>query len=395
MDFTKKMHIATVAAFLAVIAVPCVWLFHEPGAFLPNENRMATALPQPKTVREAFDPAAWEAFFNDNVGLRNFAATADPAVKYTLFGFIPDEHKIQGESAQTYYTPYSKYKPTGIAPYGALSGSDLAQCAANIQVLADDCAARGVPFTFVTIPNKEEIYPETYPASVLQKPETSRMAQLTAHLLEWTEIDAFDLTEPLRARKAEDPQAMLYNESGDAAHWNARGAFTGYRAILAHLQEDDPTIPALEESDFDVTETVRHDTTGDGRFVYAGLTYTVYDYAPKRAFAAACYDEETEPSFPIERLQALGYDSTYYHFVNPEREGTLLIIGDSYLHEWNLPYFGESFGEVYFFYPASWEIMHAAADLVQPDRVILETVDRMYQGMLFGEMQGWNEWAGW
>jgi len=183
MNIMKKTRIKIIL-FLAIIALfPCLMPFTGIGGILVNDNRMATSFPTTLIDEDGrFDTAAIEDFFSDNIGLRSFSYTADAAAKYTLFHFMSDSDELQGENHQTFLA--NKYYPQNMPPFNPLTTEELQAESQKIAYLSDYYEKQGIPFLFVTIPNKEEVYPEFWPSTFLRRPSEMILGQIAAYMEE-------------------------------------------------------------------------------------------------------------------------------------------------------------------------------------------------------------------
>jgi len=130
------------------------------------------------------------------------------------------------------------------------SQEELEQWRATLQHTRDWLAARGVAYLFVLTPDKHVIYPEYLPASMRRIGAESRTDQLVRYLRDHSTVPVLDLRPALFAAKARE---RLYHRTD--THWNPRGAYVGYRAIVHALGRDVVGLPAPAEA-FAATETV-------------------------------------------------------------------------------------------------------------------------------------------
>jgi len=116
------------------------------------------------------------------------------------------------------------------------------------------CAERGIAYLVVFAPSKHSIYPEEMPDVYTRLPQPSRLPQLVAYLTErHSPVDVLDLTRPLLDAKRDGTR--LYQKTD--THWNDRGAWVGYAAIMADVRTNVPGVRVLSLADFDKVTTVR------------------------------------------------------------------------------------------------------------------------------------------
>jgi hypothetical protein len=95
------------------------------------------------------------------------------------------------------------------------------------------CAKIGIPYIFVVAPSKYDIYPQFMPQRLNRVGEESRLDQLVAYLKTYhSPVEIVDLRKPLLAAL---PQGVRLFQKTDT-HWNDRGAWIGYQAIMHSVQ---------------------------------------------------------------------------------------------------------------------------------------------------------------
>ena len=376
----KTEQLVLIVIFLAVIAVPAMLLFQNSGRYLTGENRMAASFP--KLIKDDGSLSTrtdFENFFDDNIGFRSAAPLLNAQVMYKLFGTILDTAQLKGKDGNLFAGDDRRF-PTRRAPYPPLTERELADNGQNIEAASDYFKTKDIPFLFITIPDKEEVYPNLYPDTFLQKPDQDRLAQQTYWLNANTDVDAFDMTNYLR-QTAENFNGMLWYETGNSAHWNYMGAWYGYLAIMDRLKKYDPGVKVLNLDEFNVTTATEPYTNVDGSLVYSGMYNTVYTFDYKPGFSSTQITNGEDPWMPQDQLDLAGFQKggVYYHFHNDNEKGQLVFFGDSYVYQFLLPYFAESFGDVYlFFLPTNYQIMKPVLDMIGADYVVLEMVERTY-----------------
>ncbi|MDR0875829.1 MAG: hypothetical protein LBN12_06430 [Clostridiales Family XIII bacterium] len=332
-----------------------------------------------------------ESYINDNIGFREFSAFAYQAALYNGFDYYADTHYLQGKDHNLFYLFSDKKNPESLPPAPPHSEIELLECKNNLEILNEYYTKQGIPFLFCTIPDKDEVYPELYPDSVIRRPGVSRLTQIAAYLNQNSDIDTLDLAASLRGKKSSTD--MLYYKTFDPSHWNGYGAYIGYQNIMYRLKEYFPDLAILDESDFIVTkEQIEKTIPGfDFTFNDLGDVSYKYEYADKAAHPSAVLADSFgtnlsgsnpgEGPISSERYAEYGFDRGAYYFRNPNCDNgkKLLIFGDSYISGFILDYIAESFSEVYFIEPnVHWGLAREASDSFAPDAVMYEIVDRVY-----------------
>ncbi len=104
----------------------------------------------------------------------------------------------------------------------------------------------GANYLVAVAPNKECLYPEFLPKRIEEKIGTSILQVMNDRMSCSPLADHFlDLTEPLR--KAKSPELLYFKTD---SHWNSRGAYFAYRAIMEKIKLWYPQIAPLPENSF-------------------------------------------------------------------------------------------------------------------------------------------------
>ncbi|MBI4807131.1 MAG: hypothetical protein HY795_18095 [Desulfovibrio sp.] len=106
-------------------------------------------------------------------------------------------------------------------------------------------AERGIKYLVVIAPNKNTLYPEYLPDEFKQVGQSSRMEQVMAFLEAKTDLNVLDLRLVLQEAK-KTAQVFYATDS----HWNARGAFPSYQAVIERLGRDFPKLKPMSADEF-------------------------------------------------------------------------------------------------------------------------------------------------
>jgi alginate O-acetyltransferase complex protein AlgJ len=231
-SFYRAADVGLVALFAALIAAPMTWNalgFRQAAG--TAERRPLPPRPQLKPTSESvlLFPVRFEAFYNDHVGLRmTLIHWLDHAEVWWLKSSSAPT-VIVGKNGWFFLTEAPCTK--GCQPSQPLAPMQLARWKQVLEARRDWLAQRGIRYLVVFVPEKQTVYREHLPRKYrpLQTQDT-RLDQLTAYLRMHTDVPVLDLREPLREAKAHD---RLYHCTD--AHWNARGAYVGYRGIVDRL----------------------------------------------------------------------------------------------------------------------------------------------------------------
>jgi hypothetical protein len=158
--------------------------------------------------------------------------------------------------------------------------------------------ARNIGYVFVIAPDKHAVYPELMPDTLVKVGSVSRTDQLYGSVLDT------GFVVDIRPRLAEAKAVERIYQKTDT-HWNDRGAFAAYSAIIAAARAQVPSIPApWTRDDFNaVTLTTASGDLATMMGLKRALTEENLVLVPRRARAArVIFPEGAEPTAEEGRL---------------------------------------------------------------------------------------------
>lgn len=238
-------------AFLMAIFTPGVLSFL--GVTQPfdesRENRRAEAWPELEwdtfgpiarvTDRslKAF-PGQFDAFVRDHLALRQEALDAHALLQ--MVGAVgevqagtpgKDQLIVNGQEGWLYLgSTLDQYRDNCL-----LTTGELRLIAQGYRARRDWLAAQGIRYLVVIAPNKSSIYPEYLPAGSIRRSPESKLDQFAKYVRQNTDLELLDLRALLIAAKKD---FRPYDRTD--THWNQRGAFVGYTAIMNAVQKHFP-----------------------------------------------------------------------------------------------------------------------------------------------------------
>jgi alginate O-acetyltransferase complex protein AlgJ len=236
---------ALIAVFLCAITLPLIGMVAGLDAkHTLEENRW---LASPPEVRWSWGslaqfPARAEAYFNDHFGFRTRLIQWLNYAKVAGLGVSPTPRVILGENGWLYYGAVELPYYRALTP---LTEAELRSWQALLEDRRDWLAARGIKYLVVFAPNKSTIYPENMPRAYNRLDRLSRLDQLIAHLRSHTTLSVVDLRPALLEAKRRE---QVYYRTD--THWNNRGAYVGYAAIMESLSRWYPGLKPLPRSAF-------------------------------------------------------------------------------------------------------------------------------------------------
>ena len=362
----------TAAGFFILIVLSLVFFNREPGKESITENRMLAEFP----AEGIADREGLEAWFEDNLGLRDMYLTVSGILNYNLL------HR-----AKTGKVEIGKEGFLYLADEGNLeletdkSGdfvSKLPGYAAIQQDISDKLKGQGIDYVFMIAPGKPSVYPE-YIASSDHKIEDTIGDAMYEYMRDNTDVHVFWPKELLTNAKGNADGELIYLKTD--THWTTYGRNIAYRELISSLNEwgmadvkpagvefypsDEPYIGDLSNMMGPVTWTGER-LEEDG--------FTDWEVTSPEA-------ELIERGEKYEAFRKMLVDKNVY---NPELcamfhndkapEKNVLICGDSMVGICLLPELAESFSDMTFIW--SYSIDQDFIDLIQPDLVISEYGER-------------------
>ena len=329
-------------AFPVAIFTPLALSILAPAAEVSEaERRRLAAAPTAGFWQINKFPAQFEAWFNDHFGLRAPLIRLYNYLNVAGLGLGSTKGVVIGKQGWLFQGGDPHVREMRNAwPY---QESELRRWATVLQAKQDWLAQRGIAYYFVVAPNKERIYPEYLPDSIVMVSDTSRAQQLVDHLRTHTTVNVVDLRPVLEQAK---PLQQHFK---------------------SHLP--DLKILALERSDF-------HVVTQPGGDLAQNLDLA--DVLPERNITPR------EPITRCARNPSLGpnpdHDTLFeneFATLCGDAPYRALMFRDSFSLAM-MPYLSESFGYIYYFphSPASMKGIRVMTAQHRPDIVIEQRAGR-------------------
>ena len=226
-------------ASLVVLFVLIVWLplglnvaGHD-GGDPEGENRELVA----------FTGTNIGAWFNDHFGLRSTFVRWYGEAQLFVFGVSPSASVIKGRDGWFFYADDKAVED--YVSEDPLTPQALANWR-NALVRAERwLRARDIAYVFVIAPDKHVLYPDEMPSTLVRIGEKSRADQFYGNL-----SDTGGLVDVRPALVAARARERIYQKTD--THWNDRGAFVAYQAIVNAARAQAPLIPVpWTRDDFD------------------------------------------------------------------------------------------------------------------------------------------------
>lgn len=213
--------------------------------------------------------------------------------------------------------------------------------------------------------DKKTIYPENYPNTIKKVGHVSRTDMIEEYFSKDTSLNFFTPQEALIKAKE---KATVYSPNYDNAHWNYYGSFIGYLELMNKVKKYYPNVKILSWEDYNITKYNRKTK------IYNSISFSEEDYGlnyTKQPTSVRTYGL-------LDNLN-LTYSNEAYTYSNSNKAlPKALIVGDSYFYGFLIPQFAESFSELTFIHADNIDRLQSFVDLVHPDIVIYENVERMW-----------------
>lgn len=241
--FAQWLLLVVVGVLLALPTVDHVWGIDRTPA--PEENRvLATAPPAPQQLADWYAlPAKLEAWFRDTFGLRNLLISWHSHWMLDVLGVSPNAQVLVGQNGWLYLGAANNVDTYRcLSPY---TPQELRAEVAEVQRRQRWLAERKIGYARIWAPIKANVYPEHLPRGLSKLAQPCRLQQWVPAVRK-AGIAAVDLTEPLRAARKTAPE-LLYHATD--THWNPRGAWQAYTALVPWLRKLLPQMRALQPAD--------------------------------------------------------------------------------------------------------------------------------------------------
>jgi alginate O-acetyltransferase complex protein AlgJ len=241
------MRLPLVVLFLVILTLPLgINLTGRDGADAEAENRELA-------------PFSWrhiDAWFEDHFGLRSTLVRWYGETRVFLLDMSPTPSVVKGREGFYYYADDQAIED--YVSESPLTAQALANWREALVRARQWLEARGIAYVFLVAPDKHVVYPEYMPASIRRIGPVSRTDQFYRSMEDLRFL--VDVRPPLLQAKAGE---RVFQKTD--THWNDRGAFVAYTAIIEAVRAQVPAVlPPWPRADFDAVarETQGKDLAG-------------------------------------------------------------------------------------------------------------------------------------
>lgn len=191
----------------------------------------------------AFTGSNLGAWFNDHFGLRSTFVRGYGEAQLFVFGASPSASVIKGRDGWFFYADDKAIED--YVSEDPFTPEALANWRSALDRADRWLRARHIAYLFLIAPDKHVLYPDEMPSTLVRIGDMSRADQFYRRL--WDTRVLVDVRPSLVAARSRE---RIYQKTD--THWNDRGAFVAYQAIINAARAPAPSIPvAWTRDDFD------------------------------------------------------------------------------------------------------------------------------------------------
>ncbi len=367
------------AAFFAMIGLSLIFFNREPGKRSAAENRNLAEFPLKSPSDIGAVPGKkekLEAWFEDNLGLRDAYLTVSGVLNYNLL------HRAKTGKVEIGKEGFLYLSDEGNLDMETARSGDfverLPEYAETQQRMSDRLKQQGIDYLFMIAPGKPSIYPE-YVASRDKKIASTIGDAMYEYMKENTDVHVFWPKKLLIDAKGNSGGELIYLKTD--THWTTYGRNIAYRELISSLGEWDIVDTKPAEVRF---YTAKDPYVGDlsnmmGPVTWSGGRLTEESFTDWEVLAPKAHPVEQGEKY--DRFKELLVEKKVYNpelcamFHNDEApKKSVMICGDSMIGICLLPQLAESFSDLTFIW--SYRIDKDFIDLIQPDLIISEFGER-------------------
>lgn len=364
--FERISKIILVVLFISMITIPLLTINLQKGKISDAENRMLAYPPElyneDGTRNENFT-TDFETWINDNLGFRSTLVTQNAKIQYNVFNVLANgSDTVLGPKGEVNYATQDIIR--SYQHFDLKSEDELKLICDGFQCANDYLAKKGIQLYYFQCWDKQSIYPEHFPRTVIQYGEQSRTDQIVDALKKRTNVRVISPKEALINGKQDYD---TYSKWGDATHWTQRGAYIGYNLLMSEINKNNAgKYRVLEEKDYEIT------ITDQGSTLFGGIHKEEYleNFVIREPKAY-----QTEEA-PVWLSQWANCSRLVYFNDSVNNSDTLLILGDSYFDNFLYDDFAESFSKVVLVWGDYARDFSKMIEYYNPTIVVVENAER-------------------
>ena len=249
---TNAANTIFVIAFMLMLLIPTAFVHPSGGIASEQENRMLASRPYLADIRKS--PSGFirqfDDWFSDNVGFRKSLIDLHKIIERMENQVRYAENYLIGEEGHHYFAGVDSHLVRKFQGKSPLTDDELARLSDQLNEVKGYLDERNIPFIVMFCTDKESVYPEYYPKSIMRGSEPIQLDIITDYLKENTNVDVFNIRQRLLAEKE---NYLLYNKTADLGHYNGIGGFFAYLELMKHINVHYPYLKPLTLEDIDIS----------------------------------------------------------------------------------------------------------------------------------------------
>ena len=330
------------------------------GIISSTENRILASFPKIRDNNGNFNNAFGSEFttwLNDSIGFRNTFFEIKYYIDLTFFRITYPGEKI-GKDNWLFLLPADnvrKAQNNNLYTY-----EQMAYFVKRLSAITSYYAVKNIEFCMMAFPHKIELYSDYLPDTIIKINKQSLIEQAKEYL---ENNPYFDFQAPIQPFLDAKKRMLIYSKAADNAHWNNYGAFIGYTLLMSQVKKHIDEIRILTTYDFNII-SFKRDTYRAGKIFTNETDYEFELRKPAQVISSKSY------LFDI-GFQSVDMYKSYNYFSNVDDSlPRAIIIGDSYIWMFMLPWLAESFSEMVFINYTDINQLPKLIDKIKPDIVI-------------------------
>ena len=365
----KLANVSLCVIFAALIVIPLLFADWSGGGISATENRVKAVFPSVRTLPAFYNGTCQtelEEWIADNAAGRETASKINTLAHYYLWHLSARSDTLIGKDDWLFF--YNKLILWDYQNVSTLSDEVIRRMVDEIVQMQTTLEAEGIPFLLVGIPDKQTVYEEYFPPSVLKYEFLQPMTERIAEQLSEAGVPCLWLKDALMDAKQ---TRQVYYARYDTAHWNTWGAFVGYRQIAERLKAMGIDIRDYKAQDFAIADqTVTSLFNGAIPMSETDTGFTFLQQ-PTVSLDTAWFSQ-----FPDMRFSDAP-DAYKRRFLNEDTAlPKMVLMGDSYAIGFE-KFLSASVSEYTFVHLNDLSSAPEIIEQAKPDIVILECVGRM------------------
>ncbi|MGD9973728.1 MAG: hypothetical protein AB7S77_11775 [Desulfatirhabdiaceae bacterium] len=360
--FKFVANICLIGMFAVACYLPLMKTIVTPSASISQtEKRKLAEAPRLELSRKSIQsfPFQFESYFKDHFGYRDLFIFLNSYISVKWLGVSPVSGAIIGKDGWFYWNKNRLSEDfRGANP---MTPIEMEHWKTVIEDRQEWLAAQGIEYVLGITPEKQTIYPEYLPDHLQAQRGITRLTRLEKYLKENSDVQLIDWKTPLLAGKRD--QQIYYRTD---THWNFRGGFIAYQALMDRLTGFFPDIVARPRSFFQ--ERLIADHEGGDLVIMMGLQHVFLEDQP-------IYQPQFICSGRWKYDVALA-DRGSYAMGCKTQTRVAIVFRDSYFN-FILPFLSEHFGKIIYIWDQyNHTMVKQLIRDIQPDLVIEEILER-------------------